>query len=36
MDEVGIQVGFYSKEDCLVPKYTNFHCDSQKIISVKR
>ena len=36
LDEVGTQVGFHSKEDCLVPKYANSCCDRLEIISVKR
>ena len=37
LDEVRTQVRLHSKEDCLVPKHTNnSHCDSLKIISVKR
>ena len=34
--EVGTQVRLNSKEDFLVPKYTNSCCDSLKIILVKR
>ena len=36
LDKVGTQVGLHSKQDCLVPKYTNSHCDSLEIILVKR
>ena len=36
LDEVRTQVGLHSKEDCLVPNYTNSHCDSLEIISIKR
>ena len=36
LDEVGTQVGLHSKKDCLGLKYTNSHCDSLEIISVKR
>ena len=28
LDEVRTQVGLHSKEDYLVPKYTNYHYDS--------
>ena len=36
LDEVETQVGLHSKEVCLVPRYTNLHCDSLEIISIKR
>ena len=36
LDEVGTQVELHSKEDYLMPKYTNSHCDGLEIISVKR
>ena len=36
LDEVGTQVRLHSKEDCLVPKYTNLCRDNLEIISVKR
>ena len=32
LDEVETQVGLRSKEDFLMPKYTNSHCDNLKII----
>ena len=28
LNEVGTQVGLYSKEDCLVPKYPNSCCNN--------
>ena len=36
MDEVETQVKLHCKKDFLVPKYTNFPCDSLEIILVTR
>ena len=36
LDEVGTQVELPFKADCLVPKYTNSHCESLEIILVNR